>query len=261
VSSVLENKIMFLNRNLVKILFIVSCFVFGPNVFANGLLDTDHDAVPDQDEIQVYYTDPYNADTDGDSYNDFEEINAGFSPHNPAAIKLIDSDLDMDGLSDAWEIKFKSNPVQADSDGDGFKDGEEVEAGFNPVEAQGAKLEVSLNINLATQTLNYLLNGFVWQSFPISTGKASMPTPKGTFAVLNKIERAWSKTYGLWMPYWLGLSSPGIGIHELPVWPSGYREGENHLGTPVSHGCIRLGLDSALYVYEHVESETKVLIY
>ena len=252
---------MFLNRSLVKILFIVSWFIFVPSVFANGLPDADHDAVPDQDEIQVYYTDPYNADTDGDSYSDFEEINTGFSPHNPAAVKLVDSDLDMDGLSDAWEIKFKSNPAKADSDGDGFKDCEEVEAGFNPVEADEAKLNVSLKINLATQTLDYMVADFVWKSFSVSTGKASTPTPRGTFEVLNKIERAWSKSYGLWMPYWMGLSSPGIGIHELPVWPSGYREGENHLGAPVSHGCIRLGLDSALYIYEHVEPGTKVLIY
>lgn len=252
---------MLINRNLIKVLFIASWFFFVPSVWANGLPDADRDAVPDKDEMEIYYTDPYNADTDGDSYSDFDEINTGFSPHNPAAVKLIDSDLDMDGLSDAWEIKFKSNPTKADSDGDGFNDGEEVEAGFDPVKGDGYKLDVSLNINLAKQTLDYLVNGFVWRSFSVSTGKASTPTPRGTFVVLNKIDRAWSRTYGLWMPYWLGLSSPGIGIHELPVWPSGYREGENHLGTPVSHGCIRLGLDSAAYIYAHTERGAKVIIY
>ena len=59
------------------------------------------------------------------------------------------------------------------------------------------------------------------------------------------------KAYGLWMPFWLGLDRGRIGIHELPVWPSGYREGEDHLGKAVSHGCIRLGVGSAsIYLIE-----------
>ena len=62
------------------------------------------------------------------------------------------------------------------------------------------------------------------------------------------------------MPYWLGLGG-GIGIHELPIWPNGYREGENHLGTPVSHGCIRLGLKNAVYIYERVTPGISVKVY
>ena len=241
-------------------LIIALCFLMAPSAFANNLPDADHDAVPDRDELQIYFTNPNNADTDGDSYSDFEEINAGFSPHNPQAVKLVDSDMDKDGLSDAWEIKFRTNPLQADSDGDGFNDGEEVEAGFDPAQADGKKLDSSLRINLSEQKLDYRLNGFTWKSFPVSTGKASMPTPRGEFKILNKIDKAWSKTYGLWMPYWLGINSPGIGIHELPIWPSGYREGENHLGIPVSHGCIRLGTDSAAYIYGHMSVGGRVVI-
>lgn len=241
-------------------LIIALCFLISPSVLANGLPDADYDAVPDQDELQIYFTDPNNADTDGDSYSDFEEINTGFSPHNPQVVKLIDSDMDEDGLSDAWEIKFRTNPMQADTDGDGFTDGQEVEAGFNPARAGNEKLDISLHLNLKEQKLDYRLNNLTWKSFSVSTGKASMPTPKGEFEILNKIEKAWSRTYGLWMPYWLGLNSPSIGIHELPVWPNGYREGENHLGIPVSHGCIRLGVNSAAYVYERVAVGTKVII-
>jgi hypothetical protein len=241
-------------------LIILSCFLFTSGTYANGLPDADYDAVPDQDELNIYFTDPSNADTDGDSYNDFEEINNGFSPHNPRAVKLIDSDMDEDGLSDAWEIKFKINPLQIDSDGDGFGDGAEIDAGFDPAQVGGKRLNASIHISLKEQKLDYLLNGFIWKSFSVSTGKASMPTPKGEFEVLNKIKNAWSKTYGLWMPYWLGLNSPGIGIHELPIWPNGYREGESHLGVPVSHGCIRLGLNSAVYVYEHASVGTQVII-
>ena len=227
---------------------------------ANGLPDADHDGVPDQDEIGVYYTNPDNADTDGDGHSDFEEINQGFSPHNPQPVKLIDSDLDQDGLSDAWEIKFKTNPSQADTDGDGFKDGEEADKGFDPAKVGGARLDVSLRINLKKQSLDYLLNGYVWRSFTVSTGKASTPTPKGEFKIVNKVKKAWSREHGLWMPYWLGLNANGVGIHELPIWPNGYREGINHLGKPVSHGCIRLGIGAAAYIYERLPVGAKVLI-
>lgn len=245
-----------------NIIILVSAFIllFASGVKANGLPDADRDGVPDKDEQEVYYTDMYQADTDGDGYSDFEEINRGFSPHNPEPIKLIDSDLDNDGLSDAWEIKFKTNPIIADTDGDGFKDGEEADYGFDPARGDGARLDVSLRINLAAQTLDYLLNSYVWKSFPVSTGKVSTPTPAGEFKIVNKIDKAWSRSFGLWMPYWLGLSASGIGIHELPVWPNGYREGENHLGTPVSHGCIRLGLGSAAYIYERIPVGTVVYI-
>jgi len=87
-----------------------------------------------------------------------------------------------------------------------------------------------------------------------------MPTPKGNFVVVNKIKKAWSKTYSLWMPFWLGLDRGSIGIHELPVWPNGYREGEDHLGKPVSHGCIRLGVGAAQYIFDRVDAGLSVSI-
>ena len=64
------------------------------------------------------------------------------------------------------------------------------------------------------------------------------------------------------MPYWMAITATGkYGIHELPVWPNGYREGEDHLGRPVSHGCIRLGLDSAKFMYEWSNIGTPIFIY
>jgi lipoprotein-anchoring transpeptidase ErfK/SrfK len=51
------------------------------------------------------------------------------------------------------------------------------------------------------------------------------------------------------------------GIHELPEWPDGTKEGESHLGTPVSHGCVRLGRGDAQAVYDWVEVGTPVFIH
>lgn len=44
----------------------------------------------------------------------------------------INLDRDKDGLSDADEERYGTDPAKADTDGDGFKDGDEVRAGYNP---------------------------------------------------------------------------------------------------------------------------------
>ncbi len=169
-------------------------------------------------------------------------------------------DIDNDYLSDDWELKFKTDPQNPDSDGDGFKDGEEVDWAYNPLSSSTAKLPQRIEINLKNQRLSYFISNLKWREFKVSTGKKSMPTPKGEFKITNKIAKAWSRTYGLWMPYWMGLGG-GIGIHELPIWPNGYREGENHLGTPVSHGCIRLGVKDASYLFDRAITGVSVKIY
>lgn len=199
-------------------------------------------------------------DSDGDGYSDAQEIKSGYSPFNPEKVKIDKSDMDKDGLSDAQEIKFKTDPLNPDSDGDGHKDGEEIDFAYDPLSSSTVKLSRKIEINLKKQKLVYLVGGQPWKEFSVSSGKASMPTPKGTFNIVNKSKKAWSNGYKLWMPYWLGLDRGQFGIHELPLWPSGYREGANHLGTPVSHGCVRLGIGPAQYIYERVSTGTEVVI-
>jgi len=169
-------------------------------------------------------------------------------------------DSDNDGLPDNLELQFHTDPHNPDTDGDGFKDGEEVDWGYNPLSSSTVKLPQKIEINLKTQRLDYFVSGLKLKEFVVSTGKKSTPTPKGNFKILDKVKKAWSKEHGLWMPYWLGLGG-GVGIHELPIWPNGYREGENHLGTPVSHGCIRLGLKDAAYIFDRVAPGVSVKIY
>jgi lipoprotein-anchoring transpeptidase ErfK/SrfK len=119
-----------------------------------------------------------------------------------------------------------------------------------------------IDVNLATQIMTIFENGKIINSFLISSGKAGMDTPKGEHQIYNKHPRPWSKKYGLYMPFWMAITSDGkFGIHELPEWPSGYKEGQNHLGIPVSHGCMRLGVGSANTVYNWAEIGTPVLVY
>jgi lipoprotein-anchoring transpeptidase ErfK/SrfK len=171
-------------------------------------------------------------------------------------------DTDKDGLSDYDEINlYKTDPKNADTDGDGYPDGLEVSKGYSPHNKQpGARLEKKIEVDTKKQELSYFIDNIKIDTFKVSTGKKSTPTPKGSFKIINKSPRAWSKTYGLWMPYWQGLGNGKFGLHELPEWPNGYKEGAKHLGIPVSHGCIRLGVGSAKKLYSWTEIGTMVKI-
>ena len=119
-----------------------------------------------------------------------------------------------------------------------------------------------IDISLKYQNMVIFENGKALSAHIISSGKSGMPTPQGQFSIHNKALRAWSKKYALFMPFWMAfLPSGEMGIHELPEWPGGYKEGANHLGTPVSHGCVRLGVGDAKEVYDWAEIGTPVIIH
>lgn len=119
-----------------------------------------------------------------------------------------------------------------------------------------------VDINLKSQVMTIFEDGKALDAYMVSSGKRGMDTPAGTFKISNKTPRAWSAKYGLYMPYWQALVPSGdFGIHELPEWPGGYKEGQAHLGTPVSHGCVRLGVGPAQRVYEFTEIGTPVVVH
>jgi lipoprotein-anchoring transpeptidase ErfK/SrfK len=119
-----------------------------------------------------------------------------------------------------------------------------------------------IDISLAHQNMVIFEDGKALDAFLISSGKKGFNTPIGTFKIENKSPRAWSKTYSLWMPDWMAfLPSGEMGIHELPEWPGGYKEPATHLGTPISHGCIRLGVGPAKQVYDWADIGTPVIIH
>lgn len=117
-----------------------------------------------------------------------------------------------------------------------------------------------IDINLRSQVMVIFEQGKAIDAFIISSGKKGLETPQGSFQIYNKSPRAWSKAYGLYMPYWMAIADSGkFGIHELPEWPGGYKEGANHLGIPVSHGCVRLGVGPAKEVYDWADVGTPVI--
>lgn len=118
-----------------------------------------------------------------------------------------------------------------------------------------------IDLNIATQVLSTFENGKLLDSYIVSSGKKGMDTPKGQFKVMAKKLRPWSSKYKLYMPFFMQFTGQGHGIHELPEWPGGYKEGANHLGIPVSHGCVRLGVGPAQQVYGWAEAGTPIVIY
>jgi len=149
-------------------------------------VDSDQDGLSDQDEINIYFTDPNKVDTDGDGYNDGLEIKNRYSPL-VAGKKLDEVDTDKDYLNDDWEIKLGTNLKNADSDGDKYLDGTEVKAGFDPLNSKPVKVTKKIEVEVAKYRLQYYFGDKMLEDIPISGGKASTPTPKGDFEILAKI--------------------------------------------------------------------------
>jgi len=240
--------------------------------------DSDGDGLDDRLERAIG-TDPYNQDSDGDSYRDDEEIFNHFNPLGPGrspidfklssklAGKIL---LQVESKGEIWYVNPSDHLRYYIGDyedlikivsylGKGISTKDLNLITDSKLVPSGASKNIKVDVS-KKQLLYYYLGDKQIGSFPISSGKSSTPTPKGEFKIINKHQKAWS-SYGLWMPYWLGLGTGRFGFHELPIWPNGYREGEDHLGIPVSHGCIRLGVGPAEFLYNWSEVGTKVLIY
>jgi hypothetical protein len=107
-----------------------------------------------------------------------------------------------------------------------------------------------------------------WGTFGVATGQAIYPTPLGQFEIVTKQENPW------WYPpdspwaagltpvppgpgnplgtRWMGLSAPGVGIHGTPNPAS--------IGYSVSHGCIRMYINDAEWLFNVVDVGTTVFI-
>jgi L,D-transpeptidase ErfK/SrfK len=79
------------------------------------------------------------------------------------------------------------------------------------------------------------------KTYEVAVGKASTPSPEGTFAIINRVPHpTWYGPQGVVAPgknnplgsRWMGLSLKGYGIHGTNV-PSS-------IGKAASHGCIRM---------------------
>lgn len=119
-----------------------------------------------------------------------------------------------------------------------------------------------IDINLSEQKLQAKIGEEIIYEFPISSGKPSTPTPTGDYSVLYKQE---VRSTSYIMPNWMAFTTRGHGIHALPSlqYDNGYywTEALNHIGIPVSHGCVRLLPEDAKTLYEFSPVGTKIHIH
>lgn len=116
-----------------------------------------------------------------------------------------------------------------------------------------------VDVDLTLQKLCRIESTSIVDCFTISSGKPGMNTPTGTYTISEKNPRHWSATYSMWLPYWQRFHGP-YGLHELPETNT-WKETDAHLGTPVSHGCVRLGVGPAQILYDWTEVGTTVYVH
>ncbi len=93
-------------------------------------------------------------------------------------------------------------------------------------------------------------NGTLVRAVHCSTGKPGYATVTGTHNVYLKSTRYWSATYSSWMPY-ASFFTGGYGLHgygDVPAYPA-------------SHGCVRLPMPEASWVYYFAAMGTPVIVY
>jgi LysM repeat protein len=116
-------------------------------------------------------------------------------------------------------------------------------------------------VDLSDQRMYVYYDGELVWNWVVSTGEPGRSTAVGHWKVLNKIPNAWASTWGLKMPYWLGIYWAGSlqnGIHALPIMTNGRTLWAGYLGTPVSFGCIILSTENARTLYDWVAVGTPV---
>ena len=123
-------------------------------------------------------------------------------------------------------------------------------------------------IDRAANTLKLFRGHQLVRLFHVATGQSVYPTPSGLFSVVNMQENPWwyppssSWAQGL-KPVppgpgnplgtrWMGISAPGVGMHGTPDDAS--------IGYSRSHGCIRMHIPDAEWLFAHVEVGTPVVI-
>ena len=99
-------------------------------------------------------------------------------------------------------------------------------------------------------------------SFVVSTG-GNNSTVAGTYHILDKVPNAYGWNWNFWMPDWMGLYYVGTlenGFHALPLLDNGQRLWGDEIGTPITYGCVVLGIADAQTLYNWAEVGTTVQI-
>jgi hypothetical protein len=123
-----------------------------------------------------------------------------------------------------------------------------------PTSASAALL---IQIDKSAQTLTVIRDGVTLETWPVSTGRSEHPTPSGSFTAFRMEADHYSKEWDdAPMPHSIFFTKQGHAIHgSFEV---------KRLGSPASHGCVRLAPENAAVLFALVTEEglpnTKVVL-
>jgi lipoprotein-anchoring transpeptidase ErfK/SrfK len=114
--------------------------------------------------------------------------------------------------------------------------------------ATAAEAKVAITVDKNEQVMTVAVDGVERYHWPVSTGIPSRETPSGTFRAFRMEEDHYSKEFDdAPMPHSIFFTKIGHAIHGT--------ESEGRLGTPASHGCVRLSRANATTLYALVQEQ------
>jgi lipoprotein-anchoring transpeptidase ErfK/SrfK len=124
-------------------------------------------------------------------------------------------------------------------------------------------------INRSINRLSLYTGNKLFRTFPVATGQAIYPTPAGEWHIVVKYRNPWwyPPTTSAWArglepvppgpnnplgTRWMGLNAPGVGIHGT--------DAPSSIGYSASHGCVRMQVPDAEWLFDHVDIGTTVFV-
>src|SRR5674476_394121 len=123
-----------------------------------------------------------------------------------------------------------------------------IAASFAAVLIGTAQAEILIKIDKSTQRMTVVQGGEPLYNWVVSTGRTGHATPSGSFTAFRMEAEHYSKEWDdAPMPHSIFFTMKGHAIHGT--------YDTAHLGTAVSHGCVRLSDANAAQLYELVQQQ------
>jgi len=135
----------------------------------------------------------------------------------------------------------------------------ETQINTNPVPRSTFLIDVSVS----EQKVRIFENQAMIKEWVVSTGENNA-TPLGRFTIQNRGEWFFSEKYQQGAMWWVSFKDWGIYLfHSVPMDNnrSIIADEASKLGTPASHGCVRLEVENARWIYENIPQGTEVYIH
>ncbi len=114
--------------------------------------------------------------------------------------------------------------------------------------AGAAQAKVAITVDKDNQQMTVAVDGVERYRWPVSTGIPSYETPNGSFRAFRMEEDHYSKEFDdAPMPHSIFFTKIGHAIHGT--------DSVNRLGSPASHGCVRLSREHAATLYALVQEQ------